>query len=394
MDATRFDQFAQSLARATRRGLLGSLTTLPVLSGVAALLGDPGVAAGKKRRKKKCKRTSRARICAGKCGVVKNRRTCKKKVDCGSCTCDPSCAACETCQSDGTCSAPCGGTGCCDGATCHAGETNAACGMGGAPCQTCSGGDSCWDGACVCGDVCANGCQFSTIQAVIDAVPVGGTATIRLCAGTYPRAGTANIARIDGKNLTLLGAGADVTILDGGGILTGEAVVFANRATATLQQLTVTGANGTAGIFLGSEAALTLSEAIVRGNDYDEHGGGITNQGGEVILNAGARISGNHADGRGGGIYTSGGTVTLNASASISDNDALLGAGIYNSGGDVTLNDGASVVGNDVDDVGGGIYDGIGGTVTLDAGSLVCGNTPNQCIGFTDPNGACQDICP
>src|SRR4051794_37582766 len=77
--------------------------------------------------------------------------------------------------------------------------------------HSCSGATpACWNGSCVCGDVCAGGCQFSTVQAAIDGLPDGST--IRICAGTY---GAITVT----KNLTLIGAAdssapASNTVLD------------------------------------------------------------------------------------------------------------------------------------------------------------------------------------
>ena len=124
MDASRLVAVARAVSAAgTRRGLLGLLTGLPLLGGLAAFLTAEDEMAAKNRRKKRkkphkrakrrrkqnhkkrhCKAHPRTKICNGKCGKVKNN--CKKTVNCGPCTCETSCAgaccagACVDLQTD------------------------------------------------------------------------------------------------------------------------------------------------------------------------------------------------------------------------------------------------------------------------------------------------------
>lgn len=84
----------------SRRDLVRALAALPMTGWVAALPGMAAAAEHKRdavsterhKHKKKCKPKPKARICAGKCGVVKNN--CKKKVNCGPCctVCPSGCA--------------------------------------------------------------------------------------------------------------------------------------------------------------------------------------------------------------------------------------------------------------------------------------------------------------
>lgn len=215
MDGPHFDHLTRTLSEhGTRRGLLGLLTTLPVLGGIFALLDlDEGDAKGRRKRRKKrhkhgkgreagkkkkqkCQSHAKTKTCAGKCGSVKNN--CQKAVDCGSCDCptpckpcficqsgpntpgacvlDPdqqgepcgqpgqvcqpdgecacdsaSCPACTTCEPDGTCA---GCTGCCDAnGECQDGDTDAACGRGGT-CDICTGQEACQGPQCVCVPAC------------------------------------------------------------------------------------------------------------------------------------------------------------------------------------------------------------------------------------------------
>lgn len=378
MDATQFDALTRALAGRTSRRLLAPLASLPLLGGLAALINIDDAEAKKKKKKKKKKKNKKkckpAKFCNGKCGV----QTCQKKqVDCGPCS-PPACDQATACS------------GKCGTVTCQGQQFN---------CGTCPTGDC---------DVCASGCPHQTIQAAINAASSGDTITI--CAGTYTRpttGGNRYVALIRGKNLTLIGAGAAQTILDGGGVSSTQAVVAventaaANPVTVTLQNMTVTGANGSPGMWLASFGALvtgpgnllTLKQVVVRNNTTTGVAGGIGVSQGTVILDAGTEVRNNSAGAgqHGGGIHNRA-TLIVNDGASVTDNQAGdSGGGIYNStDGVVTLNNGARVSGNEADE-GGGIYNAAG-DVTLVAGSVVCGNSPDDCDGFG--GGYDPDVCP
>jgi hypothetical protein len=225
MDNTHFDALARGLSTGqSRRRLLAYLGTLPVMGGLAAIL-DPADAEGAGRRKrrkkrhkhgkgrrrqgngkkKRCKAASVAATCAGKCGSVTN--TCKKVVDCGPCTCDPPCGACERCSGT-TCAACalCCDAVCCDqaDAICH--RATGACCVPESAAQTCDGkcgtvANTCGVevdcGPCRCDPACAvcQICDEQTGQCVEDPAQAGtccdGTAGV--CSGgvctlcdTYP----------------------------------------------------------------------------------------------------------------------------------------------------------------------------------------------------------------
>ena len=176
-------------------------------------------------------------------------------------------------------------------------------------------------------------------------------ATLTLCAGTWVLSQTVIIP----KNLTLIGAGAGQTILDGNNAV--RVLLIDRGRTAALQDLAITKGN----------APLSID------------GGGIVNFG--TLTLVGVSVTGNSAGGGGGGIYNEGGTVTLELGSSVTGNTATLsGGGIYNffTAGTVTLKDGSSVTGNTAGhDAGGGSGGGIFnfGTVTLEGGSRVTDNT-------------------
>jgi hypothetical protein len=364
----------------------------------------------KKRKKKTCKPQSTATTCAGKCGPVKNN--CKKTVDCGSCACNPTCTTCLTCnettrtcavdprkegdacgspgqicQAGGSCLCDedsCGGTapicdegacvacsdqhpcpsGCCaaDG-SCKPGDSKAFCGPEGDACTACNDDlELCGvAGACESCDVCADACDFSSVQDAIDGAEDGEM--ILICPGTYHRDGDSAVASINGKSLTLRGAGtgAGGTILDGGGEESISPVIFAEEGgTIRLEQLTVTGSNGQAAIY--NIATMILSGVEVSGNQ-------------QLRLN-----------GTGGGAFNAN-QLTLDRGTRVTRNQATLGAGIANSGlaANLRVKAGASVTGNTATNFGGILNSQ--GTVILEAGSDVSVNIPDDCFDLLGGTG-------
>jgi hypothetical protein len=91
-------------------------------------------------------------------------------------------------------------------------------------------------------------------------------------------------------------------------------------------------------------------------------------------------VSGNQIHGllnRGGGIFNNlGSTLNLNDTSRVSGNQA----------GAMASNPGAGVFN--------ATFQASSGTVNTSPTSLVCGNTPDQCQGFGNPNGICQPVCP
>ena len=115
------------------------------------------------------------------------------------------------------------------------------------------------------------------------------------------------------KNLTLLGAGADRTVLDGGGTASAKAVLYVYAgAIVEVRGLTVRGGNSAVGGGIDNEGALTLDGVTVTANTADD-GGGIFNLAGASLRLIDSRVSGNEAD-NGGGLWVDGGTVTLTRS--------------------------------------------------------------------------------
>lgn len=241
--------------------------------------------------------------------------------------------------------------------------------------------------------------QAANTDTAVDACVAGsGTDTIFLAAGTYILSilGTGEDANTTGDldisaNLTINGAGAASTIIDGGGI--DRVLTVHAGATVAIDAVTIQNGNpgagfGAAGIL--NSGIMTLTNSTVTNNTGDDFGGGIynigtltltdttvsdnillgsnTSGGGGGIFSSGtmtltrATVSGNSTIGRGGGIYDLDQTATI-TNSTISTNTALNGGGIFNRFGTVNLTH-MTITGNIATDNGGGIWN-FGGTMNL-----------------------------
>lgn len=256
------------------------------------------------------------------------------------------------------------------------------------------------------------GTHYTSIQSAINDAVSGDTITAE--AGTYYE----NL--IIDRSINLIGAGKDVTIINGqqmGSVITiipgvtvtmtgftitnGKAQagggIFNNGGTLTIKNSTITGnkvfSDRTtifgAGIY--NRGSLALQDSQVSGNSMlslDNRGSGIYNDRGSVRLQN-SQITGNTADGGmsyGGGIYNFYGSVIL-LNSQISGNK-LHSASIYSSGGAGILNEGnvtlinSTITGNiasadySSNSFGGGIYNS--GNVYADYISSINGNAPND----------------
>jgi hypothetical protein len=178
---------------------------------------------------------------------------------------------------------------------------------------------------------------LSLRQAIIDANATPTKAdTIVLPAGNYTLtlAGASEDACLSGDldisgPLTISGPGASSTVIDGGGL---DRVFEVHSGSVSLSGMTIQGGyapdaiSGTGGgIFNHTGSMLTVSAAIISGNDAYE-GGGIENRGTLTVNNS--TLSGNTALTGGGGIFNEG-NLSVNSSV-LSSNDAGYGGGIAN----------------------------------------------------------------
>jgi CSLREA domain-containing protein len=247
--------------------------------------------------------------------------------------------------------------------------------------------------------VCRTSAGTCTLRAAIqEANALPGTDTIQVPAGTYvltiPPANdnTADTGDFDiTAPLTINGAGASVTILDGGQPPAGSPPdrtaldrLFEIHPTAgdvTLSGLAVQGGwhekEGGA-IYNRSQGTVRLVEVSVLNSLANSYGGGIYNEGfegGSLVIDR-STIAGNTTNGVGGGIYTSMGLVSVtgtpDANSMISGNTAANGGGIYNAGiispaslrSRVELSH-ATVSANTALNNGGGLYNELEGELSL-----------------------------
>ncbi|MBI3248636.1 MAG: thrombospondin type 3 repeat-containing protein [Deltaproteobacteria bacterium] len=156
-------------------------------------------------------------------------------------------------------------------------------------------------------------------------------------------------------NLSLLGANADVTIVDGGGL--DRVFQVLPGATVLIDSVTVTNGNGGGGAGGGvlNAGTLDLTNSRVTGNTAGLPGGGGIWSGGSVVQAASltllqTTVSENAANGDGGGIHNAAFSALTLEKSTVNGNSATSagssrGGGIYNAGSSMTLTN-STVSGN------------------------------------------------
>jgi CSLREA domain-containing protein len=184
------------------------------------------------------------------------------------------------------------------------------------------------DGTCA-----TAGAQCTLRAAIQEANALTGPQSVNLPAKTYTLtiAGTGEDAAATGDlditdDLTITGAAADTTIVDGGALdtvfhvlagadveVTGITVTggsgtgypggIHNDGTLALSQVAISGnAASSNGGGINNDGTLTIESSTISGNTAGAHGGGIANRGPATLTMSNTTISGNAADGDGGGI--------------------------------------------------------------------------------------------
>jgi CSLREA domain-containing protein len=174
--------------------------------------------------------------------------------------------------------------------------------------------------------------------------------------------------------VTISGAGASTTIIDGNGSVLMDRVLDVG-ATAPTTMSGVTIQNGISpqdGGGIRGSAGLTLAEVIVRANTSTTGGGGIAT-GADLTLTD-VTVSGNASGTGGGGIAVSGNTVVTRTT--FDGNATGTGGGGIASSGTLTLTN-ATLNGNDAATGGGGIATGALSTTTVN-NVTINGNTADQ----------------
>lgn len=203
----------------------------------------------------------------------------------------------------------------------------------------------------------------------------GTEVVVQVAPGNYPESVSVPVVP-SGQSLTITGAGADSTAIDGK-VGTDLNVM---GGTVNVSGLTLSGNAGHfgGGILNSPAGVLSLSDVTVSGNSADAGGGGVYNAGTLTLRDS--TVSGNTTNGDGGGIYN-GGTLTVDgstvsANAAAGDPRAPVpgGGGIYDDGGGTVLLTDSTIAGNTTTGTAGGAgIDNNGGDVTV-SGSTVSGN--------------------
>ncbi|MEQ1504684.1 MAG: right-handed parallel beta-helix repeat-containing protein [Myxococcota bacterium] len=219
---------------------------------------------------------------------------------------------------------------------------------------------------------------YAALGAAIDAASAGDVITV--CAGTFVGTFTARVP------LTVIGAGADQTVLDGGGAGT----TLTLRGDSAVRGLTIRNGAGTAGGGIHAEGAgsLTVTDCVIADNTAGE-GGGLWSSGLDLVL-ASTRFDGNEAtETDGGGFLARSGTITATDVVVYRNVAIHEGGGWFGDEVDVVL-DGTSVEEN-VANAGGGAWLSrgtlVGGTFARNVG----GTGGGLSMWFADATGIVAD---
>jgi CSLREA domain-containing protein len=224
--------------------------------------------------------------------------------------------------------------------------------------------------------VCATASGICTLRAAIqEANALAGEDTITQPAGTYVLtiAGASEDAATTGdlditSNLTINGAGAAITIINGNGNVTGDRVFhIIGSVTVTISGVTIQ--NG-------------MAASFQNGSSVSFSGGGIANEFGTLMVTD-ATVANNSASLNGGGIDNFGSMSLSNVT--ISGNNAQSGGGIYNEyfvvgGGSMSLTN-VTISGNNTSGAGAGVVNGTAGTMSL-TNVTISGNNAGNSPGY------------
>lgn len=244
-------------------------------------------------------------------------------------------------------------------------------------------------------DHCIGGCSlrgavFAANQAPGPDVVLLGPGTYRLSVGGRGESlGDAGDLDVHG-DLTVIGAGADRTVIDAGGL--DRAFEVHGGAALTLHGVTVRGGDAGAGdggaIAAGAGSRLALSRVTIEGNLAGGSGGGIWTAGALSVSDS--TLVGNHAEQRGGGIAAFEEVEIVGST--LSDNHAHVtdGGALWLAAGAVLDLRASTLCDNSAMRRGGGIKAESGAVAAL-SGSIVAANASwsggADCAGPIDSGG-------
>jgi CSLREA domain-containing protein len=215
-------------------------------------------------------------------------------------------------------------------------------------------------------------------DSAVDACTAGsGADVISVPAGTYVLSMGSLFIFTD---MTVNGAGATTTIIDGDGV-TDTVVDVGSKGpiTVVISDVTIQGGNADGdggGADVDSQADVTFNDSLITNNEASSDGGGIANFDGTVTLN-GSAVTENTAGDEGGGIYNEGpDTLILNDSV-VSGNSAEEGGGIMNEFDAAAIITNSTISDNSATSDGGGITNEqcCGVEATVITNSTVSGNS-------------------
>ncbi|MDP6452813.1 MAG: trypsin-like serine protease [SAR202 cluster bacterium] len=253
------------------------------------------------------------------------------------------------------------------------------------------------DGVCSLREAVIAASTNSASGSVTGECPAGSALTdkIMLPLGTYTltRSGSANDQGslfISAGKLEIAGASTTGTIIDATAL--GDRAFFVQTASATISNLTVKGgqASGGGAMRIIVNATATLNQVNVTGNSSTGDAGAIRNEGALTVNDS--SIAGNTSGGFGGGVYNAlAGTLTISRST-VSGNTATHGAGgIESNGGNVTILN-STISGNTANGgVGGGIeHDSSSGVLSINNSTIAANvaSSTNVGGGIAVTNGA------
>ncbi len=210
--------------------------------------------------------------------------------------------------------------------------------------------------------VCASGCDYTSIQAAVNASASGDTLALE------PEVFVEGDILVD-RDLTIRAASGQATV-DGNGANT--VIEIAANALVFLEDLKLTSATKAVVINRGIAYLETIS--VIGDGTTSVYGGIYNDAGGFLVLRAHSVVAGNRSANLGGGISNRGDLEVTNAT--ITGNRGRLGGGILNSEGDVVV--GASSISFNHATVRGGGYANAnvgGGAVIVLPSASYSGNT-------------------
>jgi len=231
-----------------------------------------------------------------------------------------------------------------------------------------------------------------------------GPDTITLQAGTYKMT-IANVPTDPDEDnggsgdldiladLTIKGAGAAKTVVDGNGAALGDRV-FQVSAAASVSFIGMTIRNGVESVgavgggAVANRGKVTFTNAIITGSS-STNGGGVSNVTGATATFLNTTVNGNTATGSGGGVRNGPSASSTFTRSTISGNTAADGGGIFNSLGASSTLTSSTVSGNRAVDNGGGVH---GGTGTLSSVTVTANTADADGNGLGNGGGVNADL--